>query len=404
MRQQRIGEAGTASLPVQRHNGHAHVECITGRAAARPWVRIKCNVHIEIALHIVCRCRLQNHAREVESEPLQSHACRLHHCRRKEDLRFQQQLRRRHTLHDLAPEEQHLIRKFAVLVEYAKEDMPPLSCRRSRWSRKPCTRHVDELARQTDELLRKVALAYTANRIAKSICQEIVNGLKPGGRCIAKPHHLHRRRPTREHGKRSARRMTRQVNEYINLIRMNPRGNFLRRILSQITPHSGMRTQCRRHLIRILCRTVHIDLEVRVVIRRQQRLHEMLQDIATKIRRNVANADLPVLIGRSICIARDICKQCAICAMRAEEFVRVHILRILCEQKRAVESHIGRLLIIGTFVVFRCLHIAHAIGNGGAQPHELMTEIRAPRRQILLCKFHRTRQIALSLYRIRMKI
>ena len=72
---------------------------------------------------------------------------------------------------------------------------------------------------------------------------------------------------------------------------MDLRGDLLCRTSAHLPPLIRMRTQPGRHLIRLLRRAVYIDRKARVVIHRQKGLHEMLQHIAAKVRRNIAHAN-----------------------------------------------------------------------------------------------------------------
>ena len=85
--------------------------------------------------------------------------------------------------------------------------------------------------------------------------------------------------------------MSRQIDENIHLIRMDLRGDLLCRTSAHLPPLIRVRTQPGRHLIRLLRRAVYIDRKARVVIHRQKGLHEMLQHIAAKVRRNIAHAN-----------------------------------------------------------------------------------------------------------------
>ena len=198
--------------------------------------------------------------------------------------------------------------------------------------------------------------------------------------------------------------MPRKINENIDRIRVNACSDVLWYSRAQIAPHSHMGAQRRRYLIRLLCRTIGIDLETCTVISCQQRLHKMLHDIAAKIRRDIADTNLLTAAGHRVRVARDIRKECIVCTVRTKQLIRVHNLCILCKQKRTVEPRIGRLLLIGTLIELCRPHIAHAIGDSSTQPHELMTKLAAPRCQIRLCHGHGARQIPLPLHGIGMKI
>ena len=90
--------------------------------------------------------------------------------------------------------------------------------------------------------------------------------------------------------------------------------------------------------------------------------------------------------------------------MRPKELLVIHILCILRQKEGTIQRRIGRLLLIGAAIVLRRPHIAHPIGNGGTQPHELMAQRIAARLQICLRESHRTRQIPLPLYGVGVEI
>ena len=148
------------------------------------------------------------------------------------------------------------------------------------------------MARQTDQLLGEIPFTLTTNGIAQRIRKEVIDGRKPRCRHIAEPHHLYGSGTACEHGQGAVRRVSCQIDENIDLIRMNLRGDLLRRMSAHLPPLIRMRTQPSRHLIRLLRRAVNIDRKARAVIHRQKGLHEMLQHIAAKVRRNIAHANL----------------------------------------------------------------------------------------------------------------
>ena len=130
----------------------------------------------------------------------------------------------------------------------------------------------------------------------------------------------------------------------------------------------------------------------------------MLQYIAAKVRRDIADANFLMCMRRIVGIARHAVKEMRVAQMRAKEFLLIHSLRVLRQQNGTVERGILRLLLVGTTVELRRTHIPHAIGNCGAQTHKLVAQRCPARCDIVLRKHHRTRQIALPLHSVCVEI
>ena len=198
--------------------------------------------------------------------------------------------------------------------------------------------------------------------------------------------------------------MTGKIDENIDLVFLNARGDLLRRSAAQIAPCRRMWTQRCRRLVRLRCQTVSVYIKMRAIVHRQHRLDKMQHHIAAKIRRNIPNADLLVPIGLPFRTVRNILKNFLIRAVGAEQFIHIRLLRILCEEERTVQRRIRRLFLIRAAIKLRRPHITHTIGDGSPQPHKRMPQRRAPRCKIRFCERHCPRQISLPLYGIGMEI
>ena len=209
--QNTVRKPRAVTLRIVGDDRDAHVERIAGRPAARPRIGVECDIHIEIAQHIVPRRLLEHDAAHIKAEPLQSRVCRLHHPRFRIGIVFEEKPRLRHTFHNLLPRTQHGITEFLILVEGGELDIAAPPRRRSRRSRKVRIPIIAELTRQAQEFFHIERLAAAPRGVAAVVRHEVVHRPEPRRRHIAEPRELDRCRLPCEGGKPCARRMSRQI-------------------------------------------------------------------------------------------------------------------------------------------------------------------------------------------------
>ncbi len=109
-------------------------------------------------------------------------------------------------------------------------------------------------------------------------------------------------------------------------------------------------------------------------------------------------------IGSGKRVLRHICKDPAIIGVRRKKRRFINLPRVLCEEKRAVQPRVRRLLPIGVIIKFRRLRIPDPIRRSRTQSHVFMAHLRTSRRDIICRLAESARQISHPLQRIGMKI
>ena len=123
--QKRCAETAAEALPRERHNRHTHVECVTGRAAARIGEGVERNIHPCIGGKIIGR-------RSLRIDAHKGNPCRLDASERLpaavrigEHIRLEQEAALRHAPQNLRPYGKHAVIQLRKVVEAPKDNAAP---------------------------------------------------------------------------------------------------------------------------------------------------------------------------------------------------------------------------------------------------------------------------------------
>ena len=271
--QQAVTEPAVMALPDERHDRHPHIECITRRTAAGVRPRIKCDIHILIAMEILILHLLHADALPCDPRALQSLIASLAPLLRFEEQRLDIEHRRWNRRENARPDAQNRIIHLAEIIKAAKRHMPLTLHRQETNGRHLLLMiHIAEMRlRQPQQALREIRVILP-RRIAKLVREKIIDRVKPRRIEITDAAHLDRRRAIREDGKPRPRRMTGEIEKNIDLILPNlPRG-LLRRILLDDTHLCALRDPIRHRIFPAL--RIRIDIEPITRIKNEQRIAE----------------------------------------------------------------------------------------------------------------------------------
>ena len=151
--QDRQAQPRAISPPAARHNRHSHIERIAGRATADIRIRIKRDIHIEVALQIVARRALELDAAAVDTVRPQPLLYEPPPARSGGDEILEQQAATGNCLQDLAPGIYHIIGDFLVTIKYPPSDIAVFPPWRSGSAGQRLIPDVAELAPQPHRLL-----------------------------------------------------------------------------------------------------------------------------------------------------------------------------------------------------------------------------------------------------------
>ena len=295
--QQAVAEPLAVPPPVPRDDGHAHVQRLARRTAARIGVGVEHDIHIVVPLQIVPRRILQRKLPGLESRGEHTPPHDLHEARLVAGI-LDEEMAARHAPQDLEPVRQHLIRDLEVVVETRKDDgimrpvgLPLIAQHARGW------RIAEMRMRQADHLLREV-LVVQAGWVAVDIPEEIVDGLRPGRAHIADARDLHGRRPVaHDHHRAPARRVDIEVKQDIDFIVIDDLCDLTHRHIAREKPHDlDMLAQHIRELILDLPQAVGVDLKLVRLVRREQLQGKIAHDVLREFPREVADAELFMLM------------------------------------------------------------------------------------------------------------
>ena len=298
-REQARAEAAAVRAPPQRHDGHAHVERLTGREAARVGRRIEGDVDVPVLFEIVLAKGTQLDAGDRQAERREPRARERASVRHGECLSLEHEAAVRQRVEDGAPAEQRLVGELREVVEAAERHKAvPLVGDVRRYLRHLAHRagRVAELAvRQADDPLQKRRLAR-ALRQRHAVDEEAVHGGKPRRRHIAEPRDLHGRRMVGERRQRVVLRMAREIHEDVDVILRDEACGRMCGTSAHIAPLHGEMAEPARDLVD---RSRRVDVDGERLRREiaQKRREEIRHRVQAEITGNIADAQAQ--IGRA---------------------------------------------------------------------------------------------------------
>ena len=177
VRQDARAKACAMTCARQRDDGHAHVERVTCRTAARVRECVERDVDLAVGREVLRRMAFGSDAGEVDARRLQAAERLLSAVRRIEDRRLEEEARAWHGTEDLRPKMQALVRDLREVVETAERNIALLPRGQGRDSGffPRAARTVAEVTLgQTQELLRKAAVVFPM-RVDIRVRQEIID-------------------------------------------------------------------------------------------------------------------------------------------------------------------------------------------------------------------------------------
>src|SRR5207302_9658390 len=123
---------------------------------------------------------------------------------------------------------------------------------------------------------------------------DVIDRAETGGAEKPDPRHLDGGWFRGEDLEPAVRRVAGEIDQDVDAVTADLRRNVVVADVDGRAPLVGQRPEPLRHLIRILDLGVAIDLDLPAVMRDQQRLDEMSDGVAAKVRRDIADAQAPL--------------------------------------------------------------------------------------------------------------
>ena len=294
-------EPRTVARPCARNNGQSHQEGFACRSAALIGICVKNDVDIEIVPQIITRAGAHVDPPEVDVGTCSASTHQLR--RRRVGIHIlEHEPRLRHRVQNLRPQAERVVRNFGEIVKTPKDDGHMRSAHDIFVRGKPLRRREAEVRmRQPKDLFEKKFLH--PRRVADGIAEHIVDRGHARRIEIADARDLHGRGLIRRDAQGSpARRMTREVKEDVDLIRMNRRRSRSLRHPRKIAVSVHHARNPVRHIVVRTSGAVDAYVKARPVISRKERDGEVQHHMLGKRGREIADADFrpPPLLMREL--------------------------------------------------------------------------------------------------------
>ena len=311
-------EARAVRISLEHDDGHAHVERIERRAAARIGKRVERDVDIMILVQVFMRIGTKLDALAVDSHRLQTRECRRASLLARKGGGLQEQARVRDCSEDLRPCRERLVRRLGESIEAAEgHEAFPQAWRSARRRRSRLGRIAEVRMCKHEQFLCKERRFLDARRCAVEpyVADHIVDCGKPRRREIADTRHLHGRRAMGEHGKRRAARMTGEIHEDVYAVLVDAPRRLPRQERRDVSP-SVDETHDAAALLILGAVLVAIDLEALSVVMREERLGKAQHDMTAQVGRDIADANLAPLLPQAMKKRRHIAEKLSVSTVR----------------------------------------------------------------------------------------